>query len=67
MSRPGTTRSTTLCATDDDVRGVEAILRRFPELAHLRVCRRPALVTIESSSSDHPLPHVRLRRLEAKA
>lgn len=66
MSRPRSTRSTTLNATDDDVRGVETVLRQFPELAHLRVRRRAALVTIESGATDDPIPHARLRRLAAK-
>lgn len=67
MSRPATTRSTALAATDDDVQGVEAVLRRFPELAHLRVRRRAALLTLESGDSSEPLPHARLRRVAAKA
>lgn len=66
MSRPRTTPTTALAATEDDVRGIETCLRRFPELAHLRVRRRAALLTIESGEPDDPLPHARLRRLAAK-
>lgn len=66
MSRPSTTSNTTLTATDDDVRGVETFLRRFPELAHLRVRRRAALLTLESGDPSDPLPHARLRRVAAK-
>lgn len=60
------TPSTPLAATDDDVRGVETFLRRFPELAHLRVRRPAALLTLESGDPSDPLPHARLRRLATK-
>ena len=63
MSRPGKKMSTARVATDDDVRGVETFLRRFPELAHLRVRRRAALLTLESGEPSDPLPHARLRRV----
>jgi hypothetical protein len=66
MSPPSKTRSTTLAATDEDVRDVETFLRRFPELAHLRVRRRAALLTLESGDPSNPLPHARLRRLATK-
>lgn len=66
MSRPSTTPSNALTATDDDVRGVETVLRRSPELAHLRVRRRAALLTIESGEPNEPLAHTRLRRVAAK-
>lgn len=66
MSRPSTPPSTALNATDDDVRGVETVLRRSPELAHLRVRRRAALLTIESGEPNEPLAHARLRRVAAK-
>jgi len=66
MSRPRTTPSTALAATDDDVQGVETVLRRFPELTHLSVRRRAALLTIASGGPDQPLAHARLRRLAAK-
>lgn len=36
------------------------------ELAHLRVRRRAAVVTLESGSSDHPISQGRLRRQTAK-
>ncbi len=65
MSRPRTT-PTGLAATEDDVRGIETCLRRFPELAHLRVRRRAALLTIESGGPEDPLAHARLRRVAAK-
>jgi len=67
MSRTSTTPSTASAATDDDVRAVETYLRKFPELGHLRVHRRAALVTIVSGPSDDPIPHARLRRLTAKS
>ena len=66
MSRPRTTPSTALAATDEDVRGVETVLRRFPELTHLSVRRRAALLTLTSGEPDQPLAHARLRRLAAK-
>ena len=66
MSRPRTPPSTTLTATDEDVRGVETVLRRFPELAHLTVRRRAALLILTSGEPDQPLAHARLRRLAAK-
>jgi hypothetical protein len=66
MTRASPNRSPTLSATDDDVRGVEAILHRFPELAHLRVRRRAAVVTLESGDPDRPISHARLRRQTAK-
>ncbi len=65
MSRPSKTPSAPLAATDDDVRGVETFLRRFPELAHLRVRRRAALLTLESGDPRDPLPHARLRSVAA--
>ncbi|MBA3545023.1 MAG: hypothetical protein H0T76_00925 [Nannocystis sp.] len=55
-----------MTATDDDVGGVETVLRRFPELAHLRVRRRAALLTIESGEPNDPLAHARLRRVAVK-
>lgn len=66
MSRPRTPPSTALTATDEDVRGVETVLRRFPEMAHLTVRRRAALLTLTSGEPDQPLAHARLRRLAAK-
>lgn len=66
MSRTSPPRSTALAATDDDVQGVETFLRRFPELAHLRVRRRAAVVTLESGTPAHPISHARLRRQTAK-
>jgi len=66
MTRASPSRSPALAATDDDVRGVEAILRRFPELAHLRVRRRAAVLTIESGTSERPVAHARIRRQAAK-
>ena len=66
MTRASPSRSPALAVTDDDVRAVEAILRRFPELAHLRVRRRAAVVTIESGVNDRPIAHARIRRQAAK-
>ena len=65
MSRTSTTPNTASAATDDDARAVETFLRQFPELGHLRVHRRAALVTLMSGPSDDPIPHARLRRLAA--
>jgi hypothetical protein len=67
MSPSSKKNSTALVATDDDARAVETFLRRFPELAHLRVRRRAALLILESGDPSDPLPHARLRRAATNA
>ena len=43
-------------------REVERLLRRFPELGHLRVRRRGDLLTLESGPRRDPIRHARFRR-----
>jgi hypothetical protein len=62
MSPPRTARNTA-AKPDDDVRAVEQFLRRHPDLAHIRVRQRAALITLESGPPADPVLHARLRRL----
>lgn len=66
MSRPRTNPRSAASGADDDVRAVEQLLRRRPELAHIRVRHRGALITLESGPPDDPVPHARLRRVATK-
>ncbi|MCY1006197.1 hypothetical protein OV079_38635 [Nannocystis pusilla] len=63
MSRPRTTARRAVPDTDDDLRAVEQFFRRRPNLAHIRVRHRGALITLESGPSNDPIPHARLRRV----
>lgn len=47
----------------DAVEEVEDFLADHPELGHLRIRHRGALLTLESGPTDEPMPHVRVRRL----
>jgi len=52
-------------ATDADASRIERILGTYAHLAHLRVRRRGAVLTVESGPEDDPVPHVRFRRISA--
>lgn len=51
-----------LPADDDDAEDLRELLHRDPDLRHLRVRKRAAVLTVESGSKDDPVQHVRLRR-----
>ena len=52
-----------LPAFEDDADDLRELLRRNPELRHLRVRKRASLLTVESGPKEDPVPHVRLRRV----
>ena len=49
-------------ADKDDVEEVTDFLTARRKLRHLRVRRRGPLLTLESGSTDDPIPHARFRR-----
>jgi hypothetical protein len=49
-------------ADDADAEDLRDLLHEHPELRHLRVRRRGALLTVESGAKTDPAQHVRLRR-----
>jgi len=52
-----------LAADEDDAEDLRDLLHGDPELRHLRVRKRAAVLTVESGPNKDPVQHVRLRRI----